>query len=542
VRLAGLVIYLIFCSAGVSAQQELSTIVYTSEDELQEAFLNGEIDFVQLLTMIELIRIGIDSTRYDLFDEIPNLSFILGKEQLPQPKLREQQQLAFISSAEPSNRIAAVLSHSFSRKLIEGSKSRYRTSLKLRGYNGFEATIRLHREFSGSERIVYRNLKYTSRKNKLKSIVLGSFTKRLGLGTVLGYRGNILDYSTRIDSESLLFPDYGGYNGLNLNFETRNIGSELVVSYLQDLTHSLTTLAGSVGWLGDKINPMVIASGSRITDRISGRELDIFKYGIGSRLKYDEGYNQTEISMQTTDISTFGAFVTEGRHFFGMAEIKYAGWVYGDNFIDLTSGSKRGNLSETDEIKEVEFRYSNQRGGQNGLLFKTVVQPADKMSLVNALIYAHKNNNNYNFDILSALITTLNKNIQLRFDHISRIRDRIGSRTAKGLSRAELRYLSKNVNARSYLAYNSKTGSRDFISILASIRYDHPEFGKLYFWAKLGEINHTEGRLDYWYAFVENQYEIFGDVITIVKFSHSYRRENKEPHLSTFSVGLKAQI
>ncbi|MEE8404199.1 MAG: hypothetical protein V3S17_02285, partial [candidate division Zixibacteria bacterium] len=230
----------------------MSTIVYTSEDELQEAFLNGEIDFVQLITMIELIRFGIDSTRYYLFDEIPNLSFILGKEQLPQPKLREQQQLAFISSAEPSNRIAAVLSHSFSRKLIEGSKSRYRTSLKLRGYNGFEATIRLHREYSGSERIVYRNLKYTSRKNKLKSIVLGSFTKRLGLGTVLGYRGNILDYSTRIDSESLLFPDYGGYNGLNLNFETHNIGSELVVSYLQDSTYSLTTLAGSVGWLGDK--------------------------------------------------------------------------------------------------------------------------------------------------------------------------------------------------------------------------------------------------------------------------------------------------
>ncbi|MEE8149420.1 MAG: hypothetical protein V3T75_03095, partial [candidate division Zixibacteria bacterium] len=366
--------------------------------------------------------------------------------------------------------------------------------------------------------------------------------KRLGLGTVLGYRGNILDYSTRIDSESLLFPDYGGYNGLNLNFESRKIGSELVVSYLQDSTYSLTTLAGSVGWLGDKINPMVIASGSRITDRISGRELDIFKYGIGSRLKYDEGYNQTEISMQTTDISAFGAFVTEGRHFFGMAEIKYAGWVYGDNFIDLTSGSKRGNLSETEEIKEVEFRYSNQRGGQNGLLFKTVVQPADKMSLVNALIYAHKNNNNYNFDILSALITTLNKNIQLRFDHISRIRDRIGSRTAKRLTRAELRYLSKNVNARSYLAYNSKTGSRDFISILASIRYNHPEFGKLYFWGKLGEINHTEGRLDYWYAFVENRYEVFQNVITIVKFSHSYRRENKEPHVSTFSVGLKAQI
>ena len=541
-RLAGLVICLMLCSAGVSAQQELSTIVYTSEDELQEAFLNGEIDFVQLITMIELIRFGIDSTRYYLLDEIPNLSFILGKEQLPQPKLREQQQLAFISSAEPSDRIAAVLSHSFSGKLIEGSKSRYRTSLKLRGYNGFEATIRLHREFSGSERIVYRHLKYTSRKNKLKSIVLGSFTKRLGLGTVLGYRGNILDYSTKIDSESLLFPDYGGYNGLNINFKTHNIGSELVVSYLQDSTHSLTTLAGSAGWLGEKVNPMVIASGTRITNRNSGSELDIFKYGIGSRFKYSEGYNQTEISMQSTDINTFGAFVTEGRHFFGTAEIKYAGWAYGDNFIDLTSGSKRGNLSETEEIKEVEFRYSNQRGGQNGLLFKTVVQPAEKMSLVNALIYANKNDNKYNFDILSALIITLNKKLQLRLDHISRIRDRIGSKTAKRLTRAELRYLSKNVNARTYLAYNSKTGTRDFISILASIRYDHPEFGQLYFWGKLGEINHTEGRLDYLYAFVENRYEVFENVITIVKFSHSYRRANKVPHLSTVSVGLKAQI
>ena len=95
-RLAGLVICLIVFSVEVSAQQELSTYVYTSEEDLEEAFRNGEINFSQLIILQELIRFGIDSSSLYLLDEIPNLSHFLKSKELPQPELKENQKNYFI--------------------------------------------------------------------------------------------------------------------------------------------------------------------------------------------------------------------------------------------------------------------------------------------------------------------------------------------------------------------------------------------------------------------------------------------------------------
>ena len=185
--LAGLIIFLIVFSADVSAQQELSTYVYSSEEDLEEAFRNGEIDFVQLITLQELMRFGIDSSSLYLLDEIPNLSHFLISKKLAQPELKVSQKNAFVKRTAPSNLVSAIVSHFFSKRLTDNQESRYRTSMKLILDNSITTLLRLHREYSGSERFVYRSVRYKPHSGLLRSLIVGNYSDRLGLGTLFGH-------------------------------------------------------------------------------------------------------------------------------------------------------------------------------------------------------------------------------------------------------------------------------------------------------------------------------------------------------------------
>ena len=541
-RLAGLVICLIVFSAEASAQQELSTYVYTSEEDLEEAFKNGEIDFSQLIILQELIRFGIDSSSLYLLDEIPNLSHFLKSKKLPQPELKKNQKNAFIKRAAPPQQVSAIVSHSFSKRLTASQQSRYRTSIKLNFNNSITTLLRLHREYSGSERLVYRSVRYKAKSGLLRSLIVGNYSDRLGLGTLFGYRGKLFSFSKDIDSESLLYPDYGGHNGFSMKLESKSFGSNVVFSHQRDFMHSLTMLAGSVEYLDNAFKPMLLFNGSELQNRNTDESMLFYKYGVGSRYEYESGYNRSEVIMQTEKSTSFAAAVTEGRHFFGSAEIKYATWIYGDNFIELSSGSKHGNLSSTVEIEKVGFRYLSKRSGQRGVLLKTIVQPAADMFLVNSFVFAKSRNEEYNFEFLTALTHTLSSSLRLRFDFLSRSKSRIENEIITRRTRAELKFKSAQISIRTYLAYNTKTTEDNYMSLFANLRFENEELGRMNFWGNLREYNHNRNQVYYWYVYIENQSDLSENLSVSTKFSHSYRRENKEPHLSTFSVGLKAQI
>jgi len=542
VRLAGLLVCLMAFSANLSAQQELSTFVYSAEEDLEEAFRNGEIDFSQLLILQELIRFGIDSSSLYLLDEIPNLSHFLKPDKLTKQMLRENQKQAFVRRTQKGNQVSAVFLHSLSKVLTDDQESRYRTSLKLNLNNSVTTLFRIHREYSGSERLVYRSVRYNPESGFLKRLTVGNYSDRLGLGTVFGYRGKLLNFSRDIESESLLFPDYGGHNGISINLKSNSIGSKVVVSHLRDTKNSLTTTAGSFEYSGSKVRPMVLLSHSRLRNRESDEAVNFYKFGFGSRYDYSSGYNQTEITVQTVSATSFGAAVTEGRHFVSSAEIKYSGWIYSDDFIDLSSSSKHSNLSTTEEIEIVEYKYSNKRSGQSGLLFKTVIEPAGNIFFINSLVYASSKNDEDNFEFLSAVTKSISSTIRVRFDFLSRTKNRIISELTTRRTRAELRYTSKQFSMRTYLTYNTETDKTDHMSFFANVKVKTKDIGKIYVWGNLREINHNSGKIDSWYGYIENQNNLFENLSVSTRFSHSYRRANTIAHLSTVSVGMKATI
>ncbi|HEX2896751.1 MAG TPA: hypothetical protein VHP63_01710, partial [candidate division Zixibacteria bacterium] len=370
--------------------QELSTFVYPSEDELLEAFYSGEIDFIQLVTLQEIIRNGIDSSNIFLLDEIPNLAYFFEIRGAEISELAvEQANPYFLEKVEPGP-VRVNLSHYMTTELEEEGDSRYRTSGEISANQELKAAFRLHREYSGVERFVYRKLEYRPKNGILKRLVLGNYTTRLGLGTIIGYRGKLLDFSNEIDGESILYPDYGGYNGIQAQMKNKGLEGEAVFSQVRDSAFAIKTFGGSFGHKGKSFSPSVILAMTNLENRIQDKSIDDFKYGLNLHSKYANGYNEFEISAQSGEENSFGTFVTEGGHLFDQGKLDYALWIYSDQFLDLTAGSKAASIRTTSEIEEVDFSYSDKRSGQEGGLFKSTVELSQNLDFINSLIYARR--------------------------------------------------------------------------------------------------------------------------------------------------------
>ncbi len=539
-------ILIVLLAMNVCTAQELSTFVYPSEDELEEAFYLGEIDFIQLVTLQELIRSGIDSTELYLLDEIPNLSYFLQIGLFKRSELNTEQVEPFLEKLAAPGAFKGRINHNYSTRIEENGDSRYRTSGELSYQDWLKVAFRLHREYSGIERLVYRRLEFKPQNSPLRRVVLGNYTTRLGLGTIMGYRGKLLDFSDEINGESFLYPDYGGCNGIQLEFKGGKSGGELAYSQVRDSGHALSTFAGSFGIEYKSLKPAVIVAVSNLRNRVTDLSINDFKYGVNLESKYTNGYNRFEISAQSGEKNSFGAFVTEGRHLFNNAAINYSGWLYNDNYLDLAGGSKAASIRQTVEIDEVDFSYSDKRSGQEGGLLKTTIELSDKLELINSFIYAQRDNDNHNFELLSAIEKKIESNMLIRLDHVSRIKHRLETgQENKDIfrrSRIELRIINPLFYVRTYLAYQSKTDEDDYLSFFTSTKYKNERIGELSLWVNLGEINHHEGKIDYWFAYIENKNELFENIKTIAKLIHSFRKGEADEHTSTVSVGIEVTI
>ena len=539
-------LFLILCAVSAEAGQELSTLVYPSEDELEEAFYRGEIDFIQLVILQELIRSEIDSAALYLLDEIPNLAYFLDIGLFKKSDLSTEQAEPFLDTATIRNPMKGRISHNYSTRLEEDGDSRYRTAGEISLKEELKAAFRLHREYSGVERLVYRRIEFKPHKSAIKRLVLGNYTTRWGLGTILGYRGKILDFSNEIDGESFLFPDYGGLNGFQAQLKKGDIVGELAFSQVRDETHTIRTVGGNFGRTNKNWKPMAIMSVTNLRNRSSKESINDLKYGFNMRSKYAHGYNEFEVSAQAGARNSFGVFITEGEHLFREAEINYALWIYSQNYLDLTGGSKAAGIRTTSAIEEVDFSYSDKRSGQEGGLLKTSVKLTNELDLINSLIYAQKGKDNYNFEFLAAMEKQVNSQVIIRLDHASRIKHRLESgqqiENEFRRSRIEIRYINPSLYIRTYLAYQSKTNEDDYTSFFTNVRHKNARLGELSLWLNLGEFRHSQGEINYWYAFIENRYEILENLKTMVKLTHSYRRGESDAHVSTITMGFDLRI
>jgi len=545
VRVSGVLplLLVILTLANTCLALELSTPVFTSEDEAYEALRLGEIDYYQYVRLREIAVNGIDSTLLFLYDEIPNLSFFCAGRRPLETALETEQKKPFARQPEykwPKGEF----SYRYSKKLKEDSQTRYRTLARIRFSDCLSGSFRIHREYAGPERFVGRTITYRNPKGLFRRVTMGSFSQRLGLGTIFGYRGKLLDRSGKLSSESFLFPDYGGFNGLLVTARTNLFNITGIGSFTRDENHAITTVGGMMQKREGRIRPGLLVGINRVKRRGYDSVLVARKLGLYLLSRYNNGYSSLEVSGQAGDPGTAGAVVIEGRHRLEKAEVRYAGWVYSDEYLDFSSGSKAGNVRHDMEIEEINLGYSTKRSGQEGGLIRTVVELCHGLRLNNSLLHARYNRDTMNTQFSSALVRRFSRALSVQIDYLGTVKERAGASTGKDevqqRSRLEARFTGDRFSLRSYIAYSTSTERSDYVSLFAVLRLSRPELGRLELWSNLARLD-SDG-VEYWYMYIRNERQLLDGVWVAVKLGYTYYQGEADRYHPVLSLELRTQL
>ncbi len=529
----------------VASAVELSDIVLPSEDELWEALECGRISVEQFIVLREIVATGIDPEVSHLLDEIPNLSYFATADTLLHDPL-ELDQRAGIAAPEAtggnSGRFAGQLRHVFYQQLEDDADSWYRSSIDLSYAERIHAVIRINREASGRERVVGRSLGYHSRRGRLRRLTLGSFTTRLGLGATFGYRGKLVSFADRINRESLAYPDYGGYNGLYLEATTAGVDIRSLASIVRDPDHRLVSTGASVRLSRSRFRPGLILGYNELRDRSTGRALSLPTLALLGEYRYAAGYTAVEIGHQAGTGAAARVGLVEGRHRFASAEIRYAGWTYADNLIDLTSGGKAGQLTCRDTLEQVGFAMSSRRSGQDGALVKSLtdLSPNLRLSLSGLLAANAEGDRRQQFG--AGVIRKFGPRRELALSYFDRRRreaSALTEDTEQGF-RLEGRFKTAVWRIRSYIGYEMNSDEDNHVCLFAAVDYRAPDNSRYQVWTNFGEFD-AEG-LQYGYFYVCGDWDLVGNLAAGAKLCNSYRRERGEKHITRISMHLTATL
>jgi hypothetical protein len=377
----------------------------------------------------------------------------------------------------------------------------------------------------------------------VRQFALGSSSARLGLGTVIGYRGKLLGFSDRLNGESFLFPDYGGINGLYLDTRAAGIRTQVVGSVNRDASYTLLTGGGMVSRASSRFRPGVIFGLNRLRNRTTDETLDDFKVAGNLYFKYGAGVINLEATEQFTGPRRSRAVVAEGKHRLSMAEIGYALWSYGRDYLDLSSGSKAMWLTCREVVDPVGYELSTRRKGQTGFLVRTVVQLETGWELANSAVLARLNRDTSRTELFSSLRRQWSKRFSTQVDYLARNRERNGISGYRNdftrRVRFEIRFASGDLSLRSYIGYATDNQEGDYLSLFGSIRSHLKGFGVVEVWSNISRLSDS---IEYWYVFFRYKQQLVDDITLAVKFATEYHSGGSDRFRPLLSVEINSQL
>ena len=395
------VITLLFLLPGAQGQsQEISTSVFDSEDELVQALERGEVSYDQYLELVACVQYGVSGRELFLLNTIPNVSEQSIRDHALETDLQTDQVAPYVAGQSLIRH--AQIRHRWSTELERDGRQRYRNQIRLQLDHGWSIETRVHREYSGRERLVYRTIRHESDSGAIRLLELGNFTARFGLGAVYGFRGKLVGSCRSLTTESFCFPDYGGGNGGRVELQLGTIQVEAIGSWQRDNQHSLATAAVQFDAEIDGI-PEVIVGVNQLRNRGTAAGLSDVKIALHDLVRYRDGQIAYELAGQTGEQRALAALF-QGRHRFEQADITFAAWAYGDRYLSLSSGGRSGALSRRVCAEPIDFEYSDRRAGQEGLTVRAVTSFTPRWQTVTALSYYGFDRTNYRFQGLPALI------------------------------------------------------------------------------------------------------------------------------------------
>ncbi len=539
---AGILVFATIVAASGMAQ-DLSTVVLPSVDEVYEALIEGEITYDQYVVLLELIESGITPQNRFLLDEIPNLADFTSLSDSNSTTLEAMQMSPFWRAARQS-KLHRQIDYQYYTTLADTARERYRSSMTFDFNPHWSTNLRITKELSGRERFTARSLSYSSDSGTVRSIQIGSFQTRYGLGSVIGYRGKILHYRGRLDDESFLFPDNGGFNGLNLSLQAGNFGLGTLVSSNRDTAYHLLSAAQLLQHNSDGWQQTLIFGVNRIADRSTEKGITDLKLAANVSRKYRDGAATVEYCAQVGEKKEFGNVLVEGVHRSGQSDFRYAAWHYGNGFIDLTSGSKAAAISRTSSVSDIGFTYTDKRAGQSGVLTKTITELGPSLKLTTEFLGAMRNRDSFLVQIRPGMEWTLNRQWSWTFDYLhtikSRVVDSLRSEPVDRRIRLESVFRSSSTFLRTALAHTSSAARGDYFSLFFSARHATKSGSLVEAWSNLGRV--INGTIDYWYGYVRSVQPLLDQLNLAAKLSHRCDYANRQSHETAVSLELIAEL
>lgn len=521
---ATLMLLVLIGQAGMGV--ELSTSVYPTEDELLEALRSGEIGPTRFLELRDILYRGIDSASEYLWDEVPNLDVVRSTKLLVLTALQREQRLAFQGSAKQQNDLSGYVRSRVLQELSGDSRYRLRTSARIITPNRLEARFQFDRNLARQTRVVERSLRYKQRKGWLREVILGSFSRRLGLGSVYGYRGRIAVNDNNFEN-SLLYPDFGGNNGIYASMRFQSVQAQLLASRMQYIDHTITATGATLARKGRLFDISGQLGYSRVSRRHSSNRFEMISYAINSQHRYRSGQVQFEITRQAGEATGWSALLFEGSHSFRQSQIIYAGWSYADRFIGLTAGGKSGHVSRLFHLPSVDLSYRDRRRGQEGGLLKTVVDLTSRWSLANAFLYSSVDADSSRFQWLSAIMNHRSTGLSWRLDHLLEIGQSLpfdaSGRRHRSRTRLELRYHKDKLAFRAFVGYTTKPDMKDYMSAFVRVRLTTISRGEFELWSNVSRLALESFSIDRWYAYVRVVQQFISGMSLSLKLSNAYR-------------------
>ncbi|MBD3256791.1 hypothetical protein GF377_00055 [candidate division GN15 bacterium] len=535
-----LLVMLVLGTASVVAANPSTDFGLPSQDELALALEQGDITPDQYALLRELLRDGIDSTNSHLLDLILDMGSLPGIDSASTVPAGIARGPVF------EERVRGSLNHRFYKQFEDYGRSWYRTRVRAEVRARWRLAMDIDRSQSGRERFTGRSLEYVNDRGWLRSLQVGTYSARFGLGALLGYRGKLVAGKDKLDAESMVYPDNGAFNGARLDLEIGGIKAIGMFSLQRDPQYRLATSAVHVEDHLDDLEISLTGVSNQLTNRLSEASLDRFGVSGTVEYRYEAGRLTSEIGWQAGSEGPALIGLVEGRHRAG-CDIRYALWAYGDGMVDLSSGSKAGALSRTVSVDGVDFSYRAKRPGQEGGLAQVRTGLVSEMALTTKLLYAGFSREYFDIDLSASVDVNVAVSWTAALVWTGEWQRRPlsdnGHRSERHRFRGEMRFNSDKLLGKTYIGYTMEYGSneqRSYWSLFTSGRYRVRHRTGFEAWARLGRI--AAQRIEYAYAYLRGYQLLIGGLEGAVKIAHRYNRSSVDRHGTTLTFEVSATL
>ncbi len=502
-----------------------------SDDELAEALDRGDLSVADFVRLRELQQLGDDSLARSLYHTARNSSSLETIE-LSDPDTSRGE--------ADAGSVHTLVRQSYTRRNRDYENSRYDLTARS-AWGNWQADFQIRREYTVRERFRRRAIAYRPTDHIVERITAGSFIAQFGLGSVLGYSGRRLQSHQRLDGESFVSPDHGGFNGLHTVWSGDELSGQALVSYQRDNSHALTVVGAEVVTGSGQLTIGLAFSEARLRHRATDRTVRYQR--IGSTITADGSHDHVALEVSAEpDRAGSEAVLAEFNRAGGFWRLRAHLWSYGEQYRGLVSGSRGLTLISRDSLEHVDFRYTSRHRDQSGGMIdlRTDFAPAWRLHLRSELGTA--NNDRYETRLLGGIERLAGRAASYQLSIYLRERVQGADRAIRRDIRLERRRRFASGWWLVSLMRRTESGRPDHYALFTRGRVDLPHNRTVEYWLHLSNLTFDAAQLNRSYLYLRFIQKLYRSVTGDIKLSHSFVRSATIRHTFQLQLGIEVSV